>query len=407
MLGRRTAGRSDRGRGARRRPRSPLVGSAAPGAPRAAGATSLTPPRNRDGLGHVGRPRLLRPHPTSCRGRAPRAAVIHRPECAHGQAVGHRLVRSQRASCSPGVGCRPAASDCMSSDAHRRGRRPPRPRRRPRHTRAGDRHPAAVGDRRVGGRRRHAPRALRAGTQPRADDPRRHQHLGAARARLDAGRRHRPRPARRGPPRRRAARRRGARRPGGRDGAHPRAPRPRRGGPAVRRAHRHPGARGGARPRRPGRRRRADHRRARAAGRRDAGPHVRLDLVRPARRPRAAHRRHRARSRHHRRRPPRRRARAPTSTRSSGSARSPATARWSRSCPATGRWCRMPRRWSRSTASTARSASTRCARRSPTARRPRTTRWRECCGGSTREVPSEVWPAARLSIRAQLEYLSR
>ena len=56
----------------------------------------------------------------------------------------------------------------------------------PRHTRAGDRHPAAVGDRPVGGGRRHAPRALRAGAQPRADDPRRHQHLGAARARLDA-----------------------------------------------------------------------------------------------------------------------------------------------------------------------------------------------------------------------------
>ena len=91
-----------------------------------------------------------------------------------------------------------------------------RTRSRPRHTRAGDRHPAAVGDRPVGGGRRHAPGALRARTQPRADDPRRHQHLGAARARLDRGRRHRPRPARRGAPRRRAARRRGARRPGGR-----------------------------------------------------------------------------------------------------------------------------------------------------------------------------------------------
>ena len=59
----------------------------------------------------------------------------------------------------------------------------------PRHTRAGDRHPAAVGDRPVGRRRRHAAGALRAGPQPRADDARRHQHLGAARARA------RPRPS--------------------------------------------------------------------------------------------------------------------------------------------------------------------------------------------------------------------
>ena len=57
----------------------------------------------------------------------------------------------------------------------------------------------------MGRRRRHAPGPLRAGAQPRPDDARRHQHLGAARAGLDRGRRHRPRPARRRAPRRGAA----------------------------------------------------------------------------------------------------------------------------------------------------------------------------------------------------------
>ncbi len=44
------------------------------------------------------------------------------------------------------------------------------------------------------------PRALHPGAQPRADDARWHQHLGAARAGVHGGPRHRPGPARRGPP---------------------------------------------------------------------------------------------------------------------------------------------------------------------------------------------------------------
>ena len=59
---------------------------------------------------------------------------------------------------------------------------------------------------------------------------------------LDRGRRHRPRPARRGPPRRRAAASSRSGRPGRRRRCSPTATRPRRGGAAVRRADRHAGS---------------------------------------------------------------------------------------------------------------------------------------------------------------------
>ena len=57
------------------------------------------------------------------------------------------------------------------------------------------------------------------------------------------------------------------------------------------------------------------------------GPHLRLDLVRAARRPRAAHRRHGARPGHHGRRPPRRRARGIPRLARADPRASPATAR--------------------------------------------------------------------------------
>ena len=78
-----------------------------------------------------------------------------------------------------------------------------------------------------------------------------------------------------------------------------------------------------------------------------------------------------------------------------------------RSCPATDRSCRMPRRWSSSTAPTARSASSRCARRWPTGRHDEDDPVEGVLRRVYAQVPQDVWPAARLSIRAQLEYLAR
>ena len=94
----------------------------------------------------------------------------------------------------------------------------------------------------VVGRDGHRVRDLRAGAEPRADDARRHQHLGAARARQRDALVVDPGPLDEAHLRR-GATRCGDGRPGRRGAAHPRARRPQRGRRAVRRADRGAGVR--------------------------------------------------------------------------------------------------------------------------------------------------------------------
>ena len=160
----------------------------------------------------------------------------------------------------------------------------------------------------VGGLVRVA-RGMRAGAQRLADDPRRHQHLGTARARSRPVGRGRPGPADAVPSGRGA--RGGGRR--GRRPAHPPPPRPLRGGAGVRgvggvrRTRARPGL--PARLRGPRRRRRGGGRRPGGPRGRDARPHRRLAVVRAAGGACGADRRHRARPRDDGGRAPRRPAR--------------------------------------------------------------------------------------------------
>ena len=150
-----------------------------------------------------------------------------------------------------------------------------------------------------------------------ADDARRHQHLGAARAGRGRGR-WSSTPGRpiAGAPRRRARRRPATSRVvllthHHLDHSEAAAAFAERHG--LRGARARPGV--PARLRGPRRRRRGRGRRPRGARRRDARPHRRLAVVRAARGACGAHRRHRARPRHDGRRAPGRPARARTSTR--------------------------------------------------------------------------------------------
>ena len=133
----------------------------------------------------------------------------------------------------------------------------------------------------------------------------------------------------------------------------------------------------------------------------DARSHGRLHLLPAARRAVVAHRRHRARPRHDDHRPPRRRARPvprlarPAARAGGGGPRRPHPPR-PRPRDRPGR-----ARCSTSTWSTARNASTRCS----AALDAGATDARSVVERVYTDVDESLWPAAELSVQAQLDYL--
>ena len=73
-------------------------------------------------------------------------------------------------------------------------------------------------------------------------------------------------------------------------------------------------------------------------------------------------------------------------------------------CPGTGRSCRRPARRPRRTWRIARSGSTRCARRLATLG-PDATADGRSSSSVYADVDRALWPAAELSVQAQLDYL--
>ena len=251
--------------------------------------------------------------------------------------------------------------------------------------------------------------ALRARPEPGPDDAGRHQHLGARRPGRRARRRRRPRPGRRRAPARRAGRRRGAAAPGSAPCCSPTGTSTTARGRA-RFARARPGSASA-----PSTRRSGSGRRGWPAGTSSTSTACVVEVVatpghtgdslslRAAGGRGAAHRRHRARPRNDGRGPPGRPAgRLPRLAAPARGARRRARRSRDRAARPRARRCADPLgRRPRSTCRTGPSGSSRCARRWRRARRTP----RDVVERVYADVPARVWPAAELSVRAQLEYL--